>query len=115
MLAENTTAFSPGHDLRPAVGHLAVFEFGERLRRSAVLGNSRKSSVVAKRRNDEPILAPGPTVKGAAITQRYRRPSVERDLFQVAAGAECDPFAIGRKEGVFSPFGPRERSGIRLP
>src|SRR5262249_50269456 len=98
---------SPRQDLRPAVGEFAVFEFGERLRRSAVLGNARKSRAVAKRRDNEAILAPGPTVKSAAITQRHRWPPVDRDLFQFAAGAECDPFAIGRKEGVISPFGPR--------
>src|SRR5215469_9100785 len=39
--------FSPRQQLRPAVGRLAVFEFGERLRRSAVLGNSRKSGLGA--------------------------------------------------------------------
>ena len=51
---------SSRQDLRPAVGQFSVFEFGERLRRSAILGDSRKCGAVAKRRDDEAILAPGP-------------------------------------------------------
>src|SRR5262245_14177581 len=92
----------------------SLLGFGDELRLSTRVWNAKEAAGITQCGDDVAVFSPSSSTQFGHIAQRERSATLDGDLFQLAAGGESNPLAVGREERILRSLCTRQDGGLGL-